>query len=176
MAAGNGTADIVAVMQTLGFPVWGFVVLWLASWTSQLVNNYTMGLSFSNILNVTSNRGRAMVTLVGTILSIFLSLWGILDHFMDLLSLAALLYPAIAGVMYVDFFFIRRQKWEDRLGWNLMATVAMAAGTAVGYLTTYVAPAGIPPLQSLLATGLVYYAAMKLKAKAAPDKFTEGMA
>ena len=176
MAAGNGTADIVAVMQTLGFPVWGFVVLWLASWTSQLVNNYTMGLSFSNILNVTSNRGRAMVTLVGTILSIFLSLWGILDHFMDLLSLAALLYPAIAGVMYVDFFFIRRQKWEDRLGWNLMATVAMAAGTAVGYLTTYVTPAGIPPLQSLLATGLVYYAAMKLKAKAAPDKFTEGMA
>ena len=57
-----------------------------------------------------------------------------------------------------------------------MATVAMAAGTAVGYLTTYVTPAGIPPLQSLLATGLVYYAAMKLKAKAAPDKFTEGMA
>ena len=51
MAAGNGTADIVAVMQNLGFPVWGFIVLWLASWTSQLVNNYTMGLSFSNILN-----------------------------------------------------------------------------------------------------------------------------
>ena len=49
MAVGNGTADIVAVMQNLGFPIWGFLVLWLASWTSQLVNNYTMGLSFSNI-------------------------------------------------------------------------------------------------------------------------------
>ena len=115
MAAGNGTADIVAVMQNLGFPVWGFIVLWLASWTSQLVNNYTMGLSFSNILNVTSNKGRATVTLVGTVLSIILSLWGILEHFQDLLSLAALLYPGIAGVMFVDFF-ARKQNWVDKLG------------------------------------------------------------
>ncbi len=174
MAAGNGTADIVAVMQNLGFPVWGFIVLWLASWTSQLVNNYTMGLSFSNILNVTSNKGRATVTLVGTVLSIILSLWGILDHFQDLLSLAALLYPAIAGVMFVDFF-VRKEKWEDKLGWNFMATVAMVVGTAVGYVTTYVVVIGIPPLQSLLITGLVYYIAMKIKSKSAPDKFTEGM-
>ena len=174
MAAGNGTADIVAVMQNLGFPVWGFIVLWLASWTSQLVNNYTMGLSFSNILNVTSNKGRATVTLVGTVLSIILSLWGILEHFQDLLSLAALLYPGIAGVMFVDFF-ARKQNWVDKLGWNFMATLAMVVGTAVGYVTTYVVKIGIPPLQSLLITGIVYYAAMKIKAKTAPDKFTEGM-
>lgn len=174
MAVGNGTADIVAVMQGLGFPVWGFLVLWLASWTSQLVNNYTMGLSFSNIVNVRSNKGRAIVTLVGTILSIILSLWGILDHFQDLLSLAALCYPAIAGVMFVDFF-ARKQKWEDKLGWNFVATIAMVCGIAVGYVTTYVSAIGIPAIQSLIITGLVYYVGMKLKAKAAPDKFTEGM-
>lgn len=174
MAVGNGTADIVAVMQNLGFPIWGFLVLWLASWTSQLVNNYTMGLSFSNILNVTSNKGRALVTMGGTVLSIALSLWGILDHFQDLLSLAALLYPAIAGVMFVDFF-MRKGKWKDRLGWNFMATIAMIAGTGIGYLTTYVKPIGIAPLQSLIVTGVVYYVAMNVKAKTAPDKFTDGM-
>lgn len=174
MAAGNGTADIVAVMQNLGFPVWGFIVLWLASWTSQLVNNYTMGLSFSNILNVTSNKGRITVTMAGTILSIILSLWGILDHFQNLLSLAALLYPAIAGVMFVDFF-IRKGAWQDKMGWNFMATLAMVIGTALGYVTTYVVNVGIPPLQSLLVTGAAYYVAMKIKAKSAPDKFTEGL-
>lgn len=31
MGAGNGTADIVAVMENLGFPIWGFIVLWLAA-------------------------------------------------------------------------------------------------------------------------------------------------
>lgn len=174
MAAGNGTADIVAVMQGLGFPVWGFIVLWLASWTSQLVNNYSMGLSFSNILNVKTGKGRAMVTLGATVISLILSLCGILDHFTDMLNLAALLYPTIAGVMFVDFF-ARKQKWEDKTGWNFIATLAMVIGAVVGYVTTYVVSIGIPPLQSLIITGLVYYFAMKLKAKAAPDKFTEGM-
>ena len=173
MAAGNGTADIVAVMQNLGFPGWGFLVLWLASWTSQLVNNYTMGLSFANILNIHSGKGRKIVTLVATLISIALSLMGILDHFIGLLSLAALCYPGIAGVMFVDFF-ARGQKWEDKSGWNLMATLAMLSGIAVGYVTNYVYVIGIPPLQSLIVTGIVYYVLMKIKAKAAPDKFTEG--
>ncbi len=174
MGAGNGTADIVAVMESLGFPIWGFIVLWLAAWTSQLVNNYTMGLSFSNMLNITSNKGRAIVTAVGTLLSLVLCFMGILENFQKLLSLAALLYPAIAGVMFVDFF-ARREKWEDKLGWNFMATLAMIVGTTVGYLTTYVIVIGIPPMQSLFITCITYYLAMKIKAKTAPDQFTEGM-
>lgn len=174
MAAGNGTADIVAVMQGLGFPMWGFLVLWLGAWTSQLVNNYTMGLSFSNILNIKTGKGRAMTTLVATLLSIVLALWGILEHFEDFLNMAALIYPPIAGVMFVDFF-ARKQKWEDKLGWNFMATIAMAIGIVVGYLTTYVKAIGVAPIQSLAVTCIAYYVAMKIKAKVAPDKFTEGM-
>ena len=115
-----------------------------------------------------------MVTLAGTILSIVLSLWGILEHFQDLLSLAALLYPGIAGIMFVDFF-ARKQQWSDNIGWNFMATIAMIVGVAIGYITTYVVNIGIPPLQSLLATGIVYYLAMRIKSKVAPDKFTKGM-
>lgn len=171
MGAGNGTADIVAIMENLGFPVWGFVVLWLAAWTSQLVNNYTMGLSFSNMLNIKTNRGRAVITAVGTALSLFLCFIGILDNLQKLLNLAALLYPAIAGVMFVDFF-MRKGKWEDKLGWNYIATLAMVSGVLVGYITTYVVVIGIPPVQSLFATCIVYYAAMKLKAKYSPDMFT----
>lgn len=174
MGVGHGTADIVAVMQSLGFSKWGFVVLWLASWTSQLVNNYTMGLSFSNIINVKTNKGRAIVTFIATILSIVLALWGILDHFTSLLSLASLLYPPIAAVIFVGFF-VRKEKWSDKLGWNFMATIALVVGVAVGYVSTYVVAVGIPPLQSLIITAVVYYFAMKIKAKTAPDKFTEGM-
>jgi cytosine permease len=173
MAVGMGTPDIVAVMQNLGFPVWGFLVLWLASWTSQLVNNYSMGLCYSSILNVNSNKGRAVVTFAGTLIAIALCLAGILDLFTDLLTIAGLCYPAIAGVMFVDFF-ARRQKWEDKIGWNVTATFSMIVGIFVGYLTAYVVPLGIPALQSLAVTCLFYYFAMKLKARVAPDQFTEG--
>lgn len=174
MTVGQGSADIVEVMINLGFPLWGFLVLWLSAWTSQLVNNYSMGLSFSNILNINSNKGRALVTFVSTIIAIIVSLLGIMDHFMDLLTLAALLYPGIAGVIFTDFF-IRKYDWEDKDGWNIVATIALIANIICGYVTTYVVEIGIPPIQSLAVTCLVYYFGMKIKAKKAPNKFTKGM-
>lgn len=155
MGAGNGTADIVAVMGNLGFPIWGFIVLWLAAWTSQLVNNYTMGLSFSNMLNIKTNKGRAVVTAVCTFLSLLLCFTSILENLQKLLSLVALLYPAIAGVMFVDFF-LRKGMWEDKQGWNFMATIAMIVGIAVGYITTYIVVIRISPAQSLIITGITY--------------------
>lgn len=172
MAVGVGDADIVNVMMGLGFPVWGFLILWFATWTSQLVNNYSMGLALANIFNVNSGRGRALLTLLGTILAIIVALMGILDYFMDFLYLTALLYPAIGGVMMADFFLIRKQEWEDHDGWNWMATIALIAGIIVGYITQYVIPWGLPAVQSLVISILVYYIAMKIKKNIAPDQFT----
>ncbi|MDQ0338751.1 cytosine permease [Caldalkalibacillus uzonensis] len=172
MSVGVGSADIVEVMLNLGFPVWGFLILWFATWTSQLVNNYSMGLALSSMLNVNSGRGRALLTFVGTLIAIVVALAGILDYFMDFLYMTALIYPAIAGVMFIDFFFIRKQKWSDINGWNFMATIAVIAGTMVGYFTQYVQSFGLPAVQSLLTAGIVYYICMKIKASAAPDQFT----
>ncbi|ALC91459.1 permease [Bacillus sp. FJAT-18017] len=173
MSIGVGDADIVNVMMNLGFPIWGFIILWLATWTSQLVNNYSMGLALANMLNVNSNKGRALLTFAGTIVSIVIALAGILDYFMDFLYMTALIYPAIGGIMMADFFLIRKQQWVDNKGWNWMATIALVASTLVGYYTQYVNPMGLPAVQSLIAAVIVYYAAMKIKAKFAPDHFTE---
>ncbi|MFS8611836.1 MAG: cytosine permease [Planifilum fulgidum] len=173
MAVGVGEADIVKVMENLGFPFWGFAILWFATWTSQLVNNYSMGLALANMLNVNSGKGRATLTFIGTLLAIALALAGILDYFTDFLYMTALIYPAIAGVMMVDFYFIRKQRWMDHEGWNWMATIALAAGVLVGYLTQYVWPFGLPAVQSLFVSGITYYVAMKGKARIAPDVFTE---
>ncbi|WP_174614811.1 purine-cytosine permease family protein [Virgibacillus ihumii] len=173
MSVGVGDADIVNVMLGLGFPIWGFLILWFATWTSQLVNNYSMGLALSNMLNVNSNKGRALLTLGGTLVAIIVALAGILDYFMDFLYLTALIYPAVAGVMMVDFFFIRKRTWEDNNGWNWMATIALVFGTVLGYITQYVTPFGLPAVQSLIGSGIVYLVAMKIKGKVSPDQFTE---
>lgn len=172
MAVGVGDADIVNVMMGLGFPVWGFLILWFATWTSQLVNNYSMGLALANIFNVNSGKGRAMLTFIGTLLAIVVALMGILDYFMDFLYLTALLYPAIAGVMLADFFILRKQEWEDHEGWNWMATISLLAGVSVGYVTQYVVNFGLPAVQSLIVSMIVYVAAMKLKKAFKPDRFT----
>lgn len=172
MSVGVGEADIVNVMMNLGFPFWGFLILWLATWTSQLVNNYSMGLALANLLNVNSSKGRALLTLLGTILAIIVALAGILQYFEDFLYLTALLYPAIGGVMMGDFFIIRKQQWVECPGWNWMATIAVAAGVIVGYITQYVTPMGLPAVQSLLVSVIVYVIAMRIKKKISPDQFT----
>lgn len=173
MSVGVGDADIVNVMMNLGFPVWGFLILWLATWTSQIVNNYSMGLALANVLNISSSKGRAILTLIGTIIAIVIAILGILDYFEDFLYLTALLYPAIAGVLFSDFFFIRKQKWVEIPGWNWMATIAVVISVIVGYYTQYINPMGLPAIQSLLASMAAYLIAMKIKKKVAPDLFTE---
>ena len=161
MSIGVGTGDIVQVMTNLGFPIWGFLVLYLSTWTSQLVNNYTMGLALSNLLNITSGRGRAIVTFGATIVAIIVALAGILDHFMDFLFMTALIYPCIAGIMFADFLMPGGDKWVDTPGWRWEATFTMGCGIALGYYTQYTHQWGIPALQSLLLSMAVYWACVK---------------
>lgn len=172
MSVGVGDADIVNVMLNLGFPVWGFLVLWLATWTSQLVNNYSMGLAFANILNVDTDRGRQILTLIGTLIAIVVALAGILDYFEDFLLLTALVYPAIAGVLFADFFFLRNQTWKNINGWNYMATLAIIIAVIIGYYTQYINNWGLPAVQSLFAAFFFYYLLMWVKARVKPDAFT----
>lgn len=158
MSVGVGTGDIVQVMLKLGFPFWGFIVLYLSTWTSQLVNNYTMGLALSNLLNIQSGRGRAIVTFAGTIVAIAVSLAGILDYFMDFLFLTALIYPCVAGILFADFLLPDGDRWRDTPGWRWEATAAIALGIALGYLTQYMYKLGIPALQSMALSFAVYWA------------------
>lgn len=171
MAAGQDSVDIVGIMVKLGLPFWGFIILWLSTWTAQLVNNYSMGLAFSSLLNVSSDRGRMYLTVLGTAAALAAAISGILDHFVDFLFLTPLLYAPIAGVMTADFF-LRRGNWEDNPGWNWIATLALAFGVALGYFTTFVSPSGVPAIQCAAGSGMVYAVATLIKAALKPDSFT----
>jgi cytosine permease len=117
--------------------------------------------------------GRAWLTVGGSLVGIVLALAGILTYFMDFLILLGVVYPAIAGVMFTDFFLIRKKEWVDKQGWNWMATLALVVGGLVGYITQYHYPMGIPAIQSIIVASIVYFYAMKLKAKVSPDQFTD---
>lgn len=172
LGVGKGDFDIVKIMVDFGFPVQGFIILFLAQWTSQLVNNYSLGLALCNMFNVESNKGRMKMTIFGTLVGIIIALAGILDQFTNLLYLFAILFPPIAAVMIVDYFLLRDQEWEEIEGWNIVATISFVIGGLVGYYTQYVNIMGIPAVQSWIVSAIAYYLLMYLKAKTKPDKFT----
>lgn len=159
MAVGIGNADIVLVMRELGVPVWGFLILWFATWTSQLVNNYTMGLALANAFGTTSNRSRMLLTVLGTAVGLVMALSGIIDYFLNFLMTSAMINAAIAGVMFSDFFLRRADRYTGTGGsWDGRATVALLVGMAVSYVTQFVHPVGLPPVQGVAAAGLTFWA------------------
>jgi len=111
----------------------------------------------SNIFNIDSNKGRVNLTLIGSLVGVILAIGGILNYFTEFLTVMAVVYATIFAVMIVDFFFIKKQKWSDEKGWNWNVTIAVVLGCILGYITQYVYPFGIPAIQSLLFSGLVYY-------------------
>lgn len=172
MSAGIGSADIVELMQGYGFPIWGFLILYSALWTSQLVTSYSIGLAASNMFNINKSRGRATLTFIGSLIGIIFAIMGILDHFVGFLSAFAIVFPPLAAVVFVDFLFIRGKSWQNSPGWNWMATIAIVLGGGVGFYTQYVYPVGIPAIQSLIISAVAYYVAMRIKKNVKPDVFT----
>lgn len=172
MSVGVGEADIVTIMISLNFPIWGFIILYLATWTSQLVNNYSMGLAIANMFNVNSGKGRAILTVIGTVIGLVLALTDIMTQFENFLYVIGLTTPPVAAIMMTDFFIIRKQHYEDVKEWNWIATITMVIGFIVGYLTQYIYVFGMPLLQSFLLTAIIYYLGMKMKGGVKPDSFT----
>ncbi|WP_456394943.1 purine-cytosine permease family protein [Thermococcus sp.] len=172
MAVGVGSWDIVAVMVALGYPFWAYFMMFIAQWTTQIVNVYTPGLALSNMLNLRTGRGRAIATAALTVIGIILALAGILGRYMQFLLLLGIVFPAMAAIIMTDFFVLRKEEWEDIEGWNWIATLTLAIGIVVGYYMQYRHFVGIPPVQTFILTGIIYYILMKIKASIAPDQFT----
>ncbi|HHV41280.1 MAG TPA: permease [Clostridiaceae bacterium] len=168
MGTGRNTYDIVAIMNDLGFGWWGFIVLWLAQWTSQLVNGYSLGLSACNMADIKTERGRKITTSIAIGIALLVAVLGILDHFQGFLILTSLLFPPVGSIMVVDVLILNKNNWRDRAGWNWVATIALVIGLGIGYVTQYVYQIGIPAVQSYLITGLVYYVLTYFRAKSNP--------
>ncbi|WP_461863234.1 cytosine permease [Thermococcus sp.] len=172
MAVGVGTWDIVAVMVALGYPFWAYFMMFVAQWTTQIVNVYTPGLALSNMLNLRTGKARAAATAGIVAIGMILALAGILNKYMAFLLLLGIVFPPIAGVMMTDFFILRKEEWEDIEGWNAMATLALAIGILSGYYMQYKHFFGLPAIQTFIITSIAYYILMKIKASTSPDQFT----
>lgn len=166
MALAARTNDVVSIMvQTSGWL--GALVVVLSTVKINNLNLYSSSLGFTNIFDsvfkIKLNRG--MVTLVIGIIGTVLSVLGILDHFVSFLVFLGVLVPPIAGIIVVEYFILKTNRKildETRESGTLPSNVekmhpitiiAWASGFAAGYMITV----GIPSINSLLVSGVVYY-------------------
>lgn len=171
MAHAVKSSDVVTIaLQTSG--VLGAATVIFATVKINDINLYSASLGITNIIDSLFGKqvNRGVITLIVGVLGTILSVLGILDQFVNFLVFMGIWVPPIGGVMVVDYFVLKRSRKmldESRKKGELpaacesinpVALVAWALGFATGYLVEW----GIPSINSLLVSAIVYYVGMKL--------------
>ncbi|MCP8967982.1 purine-cytosine permease family protein [Ectobacillus ponti] len=175
MAHAVKSSDVVTIiLQTAGWM--GAAIVIFSTVKINDLNLYSSSLGVTNIIDTVFKKkvNRGLVTLIIGIIGTLLSVAGILDKFVDFLVLLGIGIPPIAGIMVVDYFILKTHRKvldESRARGELPDTcenlnpvtlIAWISGFAVGYLVT----SGIPSLNSLMSSAVVYFLGMVIYNKA----------
>ncbi|WP_198012026.1 cytosine permease [Gillisia sp. CAL575] len=156
LAITQNTYDIVEIFSSLGFPFFALTILILATWTSNVMNIYSSGLAFTNLLNLNESY-RSKVTLVAGMAGITLAALGIINHFIDFISLITITITPIAGVIISDYF-ISKTYSETEKKFNFKGVISWGFGVAVMLIMS----SEIKYILGILGAAAVYYLLQKL--------------
>ena len=177
------SADVVTIMSQAA----GGIGLLLVVFSTLRINDLNLYSSALGVINAVEGlcgkklRYRSTTLVIG-LLGTLLSVLGILDRFVDFLTLLGVVFPPILGIMLLDYFVLRSQRTvleNSRLqgtlpsvaetptcGWPAIA--ATLAGSAVGLLCEW----GVPTLNALVSACLLYGLQKQLQNRVRPAAFT----
>lgn len=156
LAITQGTYDIVEIFASLGFPFFAMTILILATWTSNVMNIYSSGLAFTNLFNLSESK-RSKVTLIAGIAGIVVAALGIINHFLDFISILTITITPIAGVIISDYF-ISKTYSENEKKFNFYGIASWGFGVTIVLLMT----SEIKFILGIVGAALAYYILQKL--------------
>ena len=133
----TGEYDISAVLTAAGVPAIGLVALIAATWTTNVTNAYSGGLSLSVLLGLDEDRSRICTGIAGVVGTILAAV-GIMNQFSAFLTLLCALVPAFVGVMIADYWIIgggKKENFKIREGVFAPGMIAFLCGAFVACLT-----------------------------------------
>src|SRR5690606_1898728 len=165
------------IMVGLGIVIPALFTLIFATWTTNTVNLY----STSMVLATVFTRVKEWkITLAAAAFGTTLALLGIMEHFLDFLLTLGITTPPIAGIYLVDFFFLRRRRYDiaelataPGIGWAALLTWIAASAVGFAAMADVIRLTGVPAVDSLFAAAVIYFVAGKLsparnRSRAAP--------
>lgn len=178
--------DPTVMMATLSVPALGLTSLLLVAFANigtQAVGSYIYGVMLKSTFKKADYR--VLVVVLGVYVGA-LCVWGkIIEYFGTFLTISACIYAPLAALLFVDFFFVRKQKLDfysayeikghNRYyytkGFNVVGVLCLVAGVAISLLIYNPVTGEIhndfffhftPTGCSLVGTGLLYYLVCKI--------------
>mgnify|MGYP002561317216 CR=1 FL=1 len=137
LAICTGTYDISVVLASSGLPLLGLIALILATWTTNVSNAYSGGLSLSVLLGQDEQKSQ-LTTAISGIVGTILAAVGILNSIQGFLSLLSAIVPALMGTMIADYWIIGKGKVEhfrEREGFYAPGVISFLLGALVACIT-----------------------------------------
>lgn len=148
----TGNPDIFDILISQGLMIPAILVLGLNIWTTNNNALYTAGLGLANITKI---QMKPMV-LVGGGIGTIAAIW-LYNNFVAYLSLLGGMIPPV-GVVIIIHFFLNRKNYADKdykmININPGAILAVVVGALAGIFVKW----GIPPVNSLVVSAIVYLA------------------
>ncbi|BCL77664.1 cytosine permease [Ktedonobacteria bacterium brp13] len=165
------TSDVITIVTSTS-GVLGTIVLVAATVKINDWNLYSPSLGLANIIDTVFGRhvNRGLITLIAGIIGTLLSALGVLQQFTNFLTILGITIPPVAGIMVVDYFILQRsRKALDESAakgilptftesWNPMSIAVWIIASVIGYFVNW----GIPALNSLICSAVLYYVGMKI--------------
>lgn len=178
LAISTGSYDISVVLAASGLPLIGLIALILATWTTNVSNAYSGGLSLSVLLGQNEEKSR-LTTAIAGIIGTVLAAAGILNSIQGFLSLLSAIVPALMGVLIAEYWIIGKGKvdnFEEKKGfyWPGLAaflvgalSACMTGGTfaSISFLSFLNTPFFIGPVNGIVISMIVYIVIDKVKGR-----------
>ncbi|MFM1653240.1 cytosine permease [Brevibacillus sp. B_LB10_24] len=151
-----GKSDVSDIMFLQGLIIPAIIVLGLNIWTTNDSALYASGLGFANITKISKHKVVVFNGIVGTVSAMWLY-----NNFVGFLTILGSTLPSIGAILLADYFILKRGKYEpfETLTFKAVNWVAIFAWVC-GVVIAKFAP-GIPPINGLLGSAIIYVVVMK---------------
>lgn len=171
LAHATGTENVVNIMMQLTGWLGAAIVIFSTVKLND-INLYSSSLGLTTMINAIFNikMNRTVTTWILGIVGTVLSMVGIIHYFTNFLIVLGVAIPPVAGIMFVDYFLLRRDRQalteSSLVGklpttvelWNPIAIAVWVASFLIGQFVTL----GIPALNALFGAAILYWVAMKV--------------
>lgn len=162
--------EVLDLMLHLNLGVFAFVIVIASSWVLNSMNLYSSVLS----VNATYPKMKQQyISLVLGIIGVISAFMNFLDYFIEFLSFLTAMFIPIAGIIIIDFFFVKRDKYKlsalanNNYFYPSTFTAWLCGMLVASFSEQYqlIIVTGIVVLDSIIVTGFVYFTIEKLLQK-----------
>ena len=168
-----GNDDLLDVMIVVGLSWAAFAIVIAGSWVLNSLNLYSAGLSVEATLPSVPHT--ALIVILGA-LGTVAAFADILDYFLTFLIYLAIVFAPVAGVIIVDYLWVRRTAYHEHriaseravsplalFAWGLGAVVALLGENGVW------TPSGIAALDAILIAAVSYLLLVRFPSTSDPE-------